>query len=180
MVQSIGRVRMFSSRRLGGRCISPGRGGSEHRAIDANVSMMTLIHSSCRTVNGGLTPKNGPRKAMVRALTLIVSWNWMKRWMFSYSDRPQWTALTMVAKAVVEQDDLAGLLGHLGAGDAHRQADVGFLQGRGVVGAVAGDGHHLAQFLQQLDHPVLVQRPGPGQDCAAAAAVPSVRRRSGR
>ena len=32
----------------------PVRGGSEHRAIDANVSMMTLIHSSCSTVNGGL------------------------------------------------------------------------------------------------------------------------------
>ncbi len=74
---------MFSSRRFGGRRITPSRGGSEQSAIDANVSMMTLIHSSCSTVNGGLTPKNGPRKAMVRALTLIVNWNWMKRWMFS-------------------------------------------------------------------------------------------------
>ena len=125
--------------------------------------MMTLIHSSCSTVNGGLTPNsNGPRKAIVRALTLIVSWNWMKRWMFSYSERPQWTALTMVANAVVEQNDLAGFLGDLGAGDAHRQADVGFLQGRGVVGAVAGDGDDLAQFLQQLDHADTCPAAGPG------------------
>ncbi len=115
---------------------------------------------------------------MVRALTLIVSWNWMKRWMFSYSDRPHCTALTMVAKRIVEQHDLAGLLGDLGAGDAHRQADVGFLQGRGVVGAVAGDGHHLAEFLQQLDHPELVQRPGAGQHPQPRQALLQFRRRS--
>ena len=54
IVTSIGRVRMFSSRRLGGRRITPSRGGSEQSAIDAKVSMMTLIHSSCSTVNGGL------------------------------------------------------------------------------------------------------------------------------
>src|SRR5262245_20207161 len=68
-------VRMFSSLRLGGRFITPARGGSEHSAIEANVSMMTLIHNSCRTVKGGRTPKNGPRKAIVRALTLMVNWN---------------------------------------------------------------------------------------------------------
>ena len=38
-----------------------------HSAIAANVSMMTLIHSSCSTVNGGLTPRNGPRNAIVSA-----------------------------------------------------------------------------------------------------------------
>src|SRR5262245_1670133 len=96
IVPNIGRVRMLSSRRLGGSRISPGRGGSEQSAIAANVSMMTLIHKSCKIVNGGFTPKKGPRNAIARALTLMVSWNWMNRWMFSYSDRPQWTALTMV------------------------------------------------------------------------------------
>ena len=28
----------------------------------ANVSMMTLIHSSCSTVNGGLTPEERPEE----------------------------------------------------------------------------------------------------------------------
>src|SRR5205823_7578043 len=83
MVVSIGLVTILSSRRFGFIFISPSRGGSEQSAIDANVSMITLIHSNMSTVNGGLIPRNGPRNAMVRALTLIVSWNWMKRWMFS-------------------------------------------------------------------------------------------------
>jgi hypothetical protein len=74
---------MFSSLRFGGIRIRPDRGGSEHSAIAANVSMITLIHKSCSTVNGGRTPKNGPKNAIVSALTLIVSWNWMNRWMFS-------------------------------------------------------------------------------------------------
>ena len=59
---------------------TPGRGGSEHKAIDANVSMITLIQSNCNTVNGALTLKNRiPRNVIARALTLIVNWNWMKR-----------------------------------------------------------------------------------------------------
>src|SRR5262245_36802968 len=65
MVTSIGLVRMFSSLRLGGNNITPSRGGSEHSAIDANVSMITLIQSNCSTVKGGSMLKNGPRKAMV-------------------------------------------------------------------------------------------------------------------
>src|SRR4051812_10456098 len=94
IVVFIAGVRISSSFFLGGKLITPSRGGSEHNAIEANVSMITLIHSSCSTVNGALTPKsNGPRKAMVNALTLMVSWNWMNRWMFSYSDRPHLTAL---------------------------------------------------------------------------------------
>ena len=52
-------------------------------AIDANVSMITLIHRSCKIVNGGRMLKNGPRSAIARALTLIVNWNCRKRWMFS-------------------------------------------------------------------------------------------------
>jgi hypothetical protein len=44
---------------------------------------MTLIQSNCSTVKGGLTPRNGPRNAINNADTLMVSWNWIKRWMFS-------------------------------------------------------------------------------------------------
>ena len=39
-------------------------------------------------------------------------------------------------EVVVEQDHVGGLLGHVGAGDAHGHADVGLLQGGGVVDAV--------------------------------------------
>ena len=40
-------------------------------------------------------------------------------------------------KVVVEKDHVGGLLGDLGARDAHRHADVCLLQGRGVVNPVA-------------------------------------------
>ena len=140
---------MFSSRRLGGRRITPGRGGSEHRAIDANVSMMTLIHKQLqhreRRLDAEERSQEGDRQGadvdrqleLDEALDVLV-------------ERPAPVdRLDDGGEGVVEQDDLAGLLGDLGAGDAHGQADVGLLQGRGVVGAVAGDGHHLAQLLQQ-------------------------------
>ena len=70
----------------------------------------------------------------------------------------------MVAKESSSRTILLASLATARAGDAHGQANVGFLEGRGVVGAVAGDGDHLAQFLQQFHHARLVQRPGAGQD----------------
>ena len=48
---------------------------------------------------------------------------------------------------VVEDGDVAGFLGHAGA-VAHREAYLGCIQGRRVVGAVAGHRHHLAFLLQ--------------------------------
>src|SRR5437867_8139675 len=50
MVRTMGGVRILSSRRLGFCIIRPARGGSEQRAIAANVSMITLIHKSCNIV----------------------------------------------------------------------------------------------------------------------------------
>lgn len=83
MLPRMAGVRMLSPRCFGGTFINPGRGASEQSAIAAKVSMMTLIHSNWSTVNGGLNPRIGPSRAITRALTLMVSWNWMNRWMFS-------------------------------------------------------------------------------------------------
>ena len=47
-------------------------------------------------------------------------------------------------EVVVGDDHVGRLLGDLGPLDAHGDADVGLLQGRGVVHPVAGHGHHLA------------------------------------
>ena len=60
------------------------------------MSMIRFTHSIWMTVRGSLTPMNGPSRATPRAATLIVSWNRMNRWMFSYRDRPQRTALMIV------------------------------------------------------------------------------------
>ena len=47
-------------------------------------------------------------------------------------------------EVVVEQHQVGGLAGHVGARRAHGHADVGLLQGRPVVHAVAGHGQHVA------------------------------------
>lgn len=50
------------------------------------------------------------------------------------------------------------LLGHFGAGDAHRDADVRGFDGGGIVHAVAGHGHDIALPLQRFDDFQLVFR----------------------
>ncbi len=66
-------------------------------------------------------------------------------------------------EVVVGQHHFGGLLGDLGALDAHRHADVGFLQCRGVVDAVAGHGDDLAVGLDRLHQSQLVLGAGPGE-----------------
>ena len=66
-------------------------------------------------------------------------------------------------EVVVQDDDLAGLLGGLGAA-AHGEAHIRPLQGRGVVDAVAGHAHHQVQLLAQAHHPGLVRGQGAGDD----------------
>ncbi len=59
-------------------------------------------------------------------------------------------------EVVVGQDHHGGLLGDLRAGDAHGHADVGRLEGRGVVDAVAGHRDHVALLLEETDETHLV------------------------
>ncbi|MBS6355742.1 MAG: MerR family transcriptional regulator, partial [Oscillibacter sp.] len=65
-------------------------------------------------------------------------------------------------EVVVRQHHAGGVLGHLGAGDAHGHADVRLLQGRGVVDAVAGHGHQIPPLLPGPDDADLVLRGHPG------------------
>ncbi len=59
-------------------------------------------------------------------------------------------------EVVVTQHHVGSFFGHVGAGDPHCDADVGALEGGGVVDAVTRHGHHLALLLEQLDDPQLV------------------------
>ena len=61
-------------------------------------------------------------------------------------------------EVVVGQDHHRRPLGDLGAGDAHRHADVGLLEGRRIVHAVAGHRDDVAFLLQQAHQPDLVLR----------------------
>ena len=53
-------------------------------------------------------------------------------------------------EVVVEQRHAGGFLADVGAGDAHRDADVGLLQRRRVVDAVAGHRHDVPRFCQAV------------------------------
>ena len=65
-------------------------------------------------------------------------------------------------EVVVGQDHAGRFLGHLGAGHAHRHANVGRLQRRCIVHAVAGHGHNVAVGLQRIDNAQLVRGRHPG------------------
>ena len=62
----------------------------------------------------------------------------------------------------VEQHELGGGLGGLG-GVAHGHADVGVLEGHGVVHAVAGHGHGVALGLEGSNHRSLLVRAHPAE-----------------
>src|SRR5690606_33533327 len=65
---------------------------------------------------------------------------------------------------VVGQHHVGGFFGDVGAGDAHGYADVGLLERRGVVDAVAGHGDNVAVGAQGADDAHLVFRGNPGED----------------
>ena len=72
---------MKSVRRRGFSRITSGVGGSEARAMAANVSMMRLTQSICVTVRGDCVPRKAPMSTMRQAATLMVIWKSTKRCM---------------------------------------------------------------------------------------------------
>ena len=65
---------------------------------------------------------------------------------------------------VVREDDVGRLACRLGSVPAHRDADIGAPERRGVVHPVARDHHHLAVRLEGRDEPELVHGRDPGED----------------
>ena len=149
----MGRVTILSSR-FGGSAHQAGRGGSEQRAIEANVSMITLIQElqDERRPESAENAEQGDHQADINgelklneALDVLV-------------ERPSpLHGLNYGCKRIVQKNDLAGLFGHFGPRLPHRQADVGFLERGSVIGAISGDRHHFAQLLQQPDQTVFIQ-----------------------
>ena len=85
--------------------------------------------------------------------------------------RPSFTAARDRREVVVRQDHPRGLLGHLGALDAHGDADVGLLERGRVVHAVAGHRHDLLVGLDRLHQPKLVLRAGAREHVDVAHAL---------
>ena len=65
---------------------------------------------------------------------------------------------------IVGQHHIGGFLGHIRAGDAHRDANIGALDGGCIVDPVAGHGDHLAVGLQGIHDAHLVLRRNTGKD----------------
>ncbi len=65
---------------------------------------------------------------------------------------------------IIGQNHVRGAFGHIGAGDAHRHADIGALDRRGIVDAVAGHGDHFVIRAQGIDNAHLVLGRNPGKD----------------
>ena len=71
-------------------------------------------------------------------------------------------------EVVVGQHHLGRLFGNLGALDSHCDANIGFLEGRRIVHAVAGHRHDLLVRLDRLDETELVLRAGAREDVDVA------------
>ena len=101
------------------------------------------------------------KMASTAAQAFLVTNSRATRSMLAITRRPSATTLGQGGEPVVEQDQLRHRLRRRRAG-AHGDAEVGVLQGEGVVHAVAGHGHHLA--------------PGPGARAASARLASGVTR----
>ena len=69
---------------------------------------------------------------------------------------PLFDRLHNTGEVIVGEHHVGGLFRDIGAGDAHRDPDIGGLERRRIVDAVAGHRHDLAAALEALDDPQLV------------------------
>ena len=84
-----------------------------------------------------------------------VIWKRMYLTRLSYSS-PKLHRADDGGEVVVGQNHDRGFFGHIGASDAHRHADVGFLEGGCVVDAVTGHRRDVAGAFEHFDQPHLV------------------------
>ena len=142
--------------RRGGVCMMPGRAGSTPRVMAGGPSMMMLTQRIWIAVNGVGMPNSGAPSTVENCTdvggkleaheldNVVVDGA-------AFLDRAHDRG-----EIVVGEHQGGGFLGHLGAGDPHGDADVGGLQRRRVVDAVASHGHDVATRLQCLDDAQLV------------------------
>lgn len=67
-------------------------------------------------------------------------------------------------EVVIQENDRGSLLGHFSSSDTHGESYIGLLKGRGIIGAIPSDSHHMSPFLKTSDQTVLVFRSASGQD----------------
>lgn len=87
---------MLSYLEYGFRNKRDSEGGSVARASDAKVSIIRLTHNICTGFRGEYFRNTAPVKAMIKATTLTVSWNWMNFLMQSKMFLPHLIAVTIL------------------------------------------------------------------------------------
>jgi hypothetical protein len=115
--------------------------------------MMIATHRICTAVKGSGRPSSGGGQLEAHELHDVV----VKRATLPHRTHQR-------REIVIKQDHGGGGLGNRRAA-AHGDADVGAFQGRRVVHAVTGHGHHMAFFLQRAHDLDLVAGRDAGEHC---------------
>ncbi len=127
------------------------------------MSMNSSIHRICSGSSGW--PK--PYRVAMRMKPRNATWVEMRKirpfWTLSTMRRPSAQSVHQGRERVVAEDEVGGLLGDPGPGP-HGDGDVGAMQGRRVVDAVAGDRHGPAGGPGDADQPLLLLRRRSGHD----------------
>jgi len=160
-------VRIVSCGDLGADCMIPGRAGSTPSDMAGGPSMMMLIHKIWIAVNGVAKPNNGAHNRVSMAPMLVE-----KLKTHELDDVVVYGATFLhraddAGEVVVREHQCGGFFRYLGAGNAHRHADVGGFQCGGVVDAIAGHGDDVPLRLQGFDDAHLVLRRHAGKHGAA-------------
>ena len=151
----------------GGCCMSPSSAGSTPSASAGAPSVTRLIHRICVASSGSTTASSVDVKAE------LPGEEHAKEHRHHLADvRRQQVAQELPdvgedraafldggddrREVVVGEHHVGRLFRHVGPGDAHRDADVGRLQRRRVVHAVAGHRHDRARAPQRVDDAQLV------------------------
>ena len=169
----------------GARRISAGSGGSMPTASAGNESVTRLTQRICTASSGRTRPAAPPAvrpshpasttpKNIDQHLAQVGRQEIAQELLDVGVDRaPLLDRRDDRGEVVVGEHDVGGLLRDVGPGDAHRDADVGGLERRRVVHAVAGHGDDLAARVQRAHDGELVLRADARVDRRPAAAAAS-------
>jgi hypothetical protein len=147
----------------GGRCMMLRSARSAGQRQPGRPSVTRLIQRMWIGSSGIGRPRKGARKMVQISPELLVIVYLMNLRMLSKMRRPSRTACTMVAK-LSSSSTMCAASRRRRCRPAHRHADVGRLQRRRIVHAVAGHGGEFAGRLQRADDADLLLRVDAGVD----------------
>ena len=147
---------MDSSASRGWRSMTRGLPGSTPSASAGRPSVTRLIQSSCSGSSAGTRREQRGREDDEHLAHVAREQEEDELAQVVEDDAALVHRLDDRGEVVVGEHHVGGLAAHVGADLAHRDADVGLLERRRVVDAVAGHGDDLAAALERVDDAQLV------------------------